>query len=738
MKPSTGFVKKPAVTGRRPFSALEEDDDDDSIQQQPKRKLPPLTSTSTHTTQQQSIKSSSNAYDPASNTMDQDDDDDDDWKVDKKPTINQHFVKAGSTTARPSIFSSERSPSANPPPAAAADDDEDDLDAFMAGIDQQVKQEASLPKRQTQQQQIMSFDDDDNVEDYIKFMKSKGLEVGKSGVESGPRPDDDDSDDEVYRAAAAIDAANEDPSMARVDALTGDKRKDIEPLPQVDHSKIEYPELEKNFYEPHADIASLTPDKVREIRAQFDVVVTGPDHASKLYYPCISFGHFGFDESLISAIAKHGYTEPTGIQRQAVPLALSGKDLIGIAKTGSGKTAAFIWPMLVHIMDQDELDVDDGPIGLILAPTRELAHQIYTETKKFAKVYNLNVSVIYGGASKAEQFKELRKGGIEIIVATPGRLIDMIKMKATNLRRVSYLVLDEADRMFDLGFEPQVRSICNSIRPDRQTLLFSATFPRKIEYLARDVLTEPLKVIVGGVGVVNTDVTQIIQVLPDDSYKWDWLVKQLPRFISEGGSTLVFVGRKAGTDALYLNLKDMGFKCGALHGDLQQIERDTVIADFKASRINVLVCTDVAARGLDIKSVKNVVNYDSAKDLDSHVHRIGRTGRAGEKGTAYSLVTSSEDKFAGDLVRSLEDSNVRVPDDLMALAMKNVRFKQSRSYGGGRGGRGGRGGFRGGRGRGRGGGRGSGRGQSSGGRGGGGGSSNPNMVPLGFVKASHQ
>lgn len=175
--------------------------------------------------------------------------------------------------------------------------------------------------------------------------------------------------------------------------------------------------------------------------------VSGADVAK----PCISFAHFGFEEALMETIRRAGYSEPSGIQRQAMPVALSGRDIIGIAKTGSGKTAAFLLPMIVHIMDQDELEKGDGPIGVVLAPTRELADQIYSEAKRFAKAYGLRVAVVYGGASKQDQFKALR-AGVEILVATPGRLIDMIKMKATNFRRASFLVLDEADRVFDLGF----------------------------------------------------------------------------------------------------------------------------------------------------------------------------------------------------------------------------------------------------------------------------------------------
>lgn len=235
------------------------------------------------------------------------------------------------------------------------------------------------------------------------------------------------------------------------------RKRDIDPLPPIDHSEIDYESFEKNFYNQHEDIAKLTPQQVADLRRTLGVKVTGPVPPN----PVTSFAHFGFDEPLMKAIRKSEYTQPTPIQAQAIPAALSGRDIIGIAKTGSGKTAAFIWPMLVHIMDQRELKPGEGPIALVLAPTRELSLQIYNEAKKFGKVYNIHVVCAYGGGSKWEQSKALEQGA-EIVVATPGRMIDMVKIKATNLKRVSYLVLDEADRMFNMGFGRLV-STCNQV-----------------------------------------------------------------------------------------------------------------------------------------------------------------------------------------------------------------------------------------------------------------------------------
>jgi len=546
-------------------------------------------------------------------------------------------------------------------------DEEDELEKFMAGIDDQLKKENEEPKKEFIVRD--DIEEEDYIESYVNHMKKKGIDVGKTREKIERNKKDVDSDEEVYSTARAID---EGIAYDSDDNMIVQKNKEIEPLPPVNHDEIEYAKFEKCFYKEHPDIAKLTEEQVKQIRKDLDMWVTGHDAAK----PCISFGHFGFDDRLINAIIKQGFTEPTGIQRQAIPVALSGRDLIGIAKTGSGKTASFVWPMIIHILDQPDLEKGDGPIGLILAPTRELAHQIYVETKKFAKVYNIKVAAVYGGESKADQFKELRNGYVEILVATPGRLIDMIKMKATNLRKITYLVLDEADRMLDLGFEPQVRSICNNIRPDRQVLMFSATFPKKIEKLTRDVLHDPVKIHIGNIGASNTDIEQHVIVLQDDSFKWNWLIANLVKFTVEG-SVLVFVGRKAGVDELAQNLQQAGFDCLALHGDLLQTDRDRILYDFKHENKKILVCTDVASRGLDIKSVKTVINYDVARDIDSHVHRIGRTGRAGEKGTAYTLITQKEDRFAVDLIKNLEDAHQVVPPELVEVAKKNPRFRRN-------------------------------------------------------------
>ncbi|EGC30233.1 hypothetical protein DICPUDRAFT_41749, partial [Dictyostelium purpureum] len=470
-------------------------------------------------------------------------------------------------------------------------------------------------------------------------------------------------------------------------SLDDKRKKIIEPLPPIDHSKEKYIEFNKYFYDEHEEITNLTEEKLFELRKELDIRIQGSD----LVNPVTSFGHYGFENLLLQAISKQNIDTPTPIQKQAIPIALSGRDLIAIAKTGSGKTATFIWPSIPHIMDQPYLEKGDGPIALFLAPTRELAQQIYLETLKYSKYFKLRTTVLYGGVSKQQQCKEL-KAGCEIVVSTPGRLIDMIKLKATKLNRVTYLVLDEADKMFDFGFGPQVLSIVNHVRPDRQTLLFSATFKQNVEDFARSILTDPIKISIGQAGSANSDITQIVQVLKSESEKWSWLIDNLPNLLNQG-SVLIFVSMKASVEELSKNLTNFGFKTCSIHGDKNQYERSQTIQTFKEGKVNILIATDVAARGLDIPLIKNVINFDPSRDIESHTHRIGRTGRAGAKGDAYTLITPKDVNFAADLVKNLEGANQYVSSDLIQIALNNSTFRRERSgFNSNRGNRGGRGG----------------------------------------------
>ncbi|KAM6914313.1 ATP-dependent RNA helicase DDX42 [Lycodopsis pacificus] len=553
----------------------------------------------------------------------------------------------------------ENSPTRQQMQSGGGSDSEDDpLDAFMAEVENQAaKDMRKLEEKEKEKKSAKGIRDDieeeDEQEAYFRYM-AENPTAGLSLEEEDENIDYDSDGNPIAPTTKKI----------------------ILPLPPIDHSEIDYPPFEKNFFNEHEELINLTGTQVLELRHKLNLRVSGAAPPK----PCTSFAHFNFDEQLMHQIRKSEFTQPTPIQCQGVPIALSGRDMIGIAKTGSGKTAAFIWPMLVHIMDQKELEPGEGPIAIIVCPTRELCQQIHAECKRFGKAYSLRSVAVYGGGSMWEQAKALQEGA-EIVVCTPGRLIDHVKKKATTLQRVSYLVFDEADRMFDMGFEYQVRSVASHVRPDRQTLLFSATFRKKIERLARDILVDPIRVVQGDIGEANEDVTQMVEMLRSATDKWDWLTRRVVEFTSSG-SVLIFVTKKANCEELATNLTQEGYSLGLLHGDMDQSERNKVISDFKKKNLPVLVATDVAARGLDIPSIRTVVNYDVARDIDTHTHRIGRTGRAGEKGVAYTLLTNKDTTFAGDLVRNLEGANQSVSKELMDLAMQNPWFRKSRFKGG--------------------------------------------------------
>jgi ATP-dependent RNA helicase DDX46/PRP5 len=289
---------------------------------------------------------------------------------------------------------------------------------------------------------------------------------------------------------------------------------------------------------------------------------------------------------------------------------MSGRDCIGIAKTGSGKTLAFVVPMLRHVKDQPDLEEMDGPLALIMAPTRELAIQLFNVVKLFTKTLELRAACVYGGAGVAEQIGML-KFGVHVIVCTPGRMIDLLcanSGRVTNLRRVTYVCLDEADRMFDMGFEPQIMKILANTRPDRQTVLFSATFPPQVEALAKKVLERPVEITVGGRSAVNNDVKQVIEVRSEESKMHRLL--QLLGVWYEKGHCLVFVDKQDTCDEMFSDLLRAGYPCLSLHGGKDQADRDTTINDFKNGIMTLMIATSVAARGLDVKELCLVVNYD--------------------------------------------------------------------------------------------------------------------------------
>jgi ATP-dependent RNA helicase DDX42 len=613
-----------------------------------------------------------------------DDDDDDDYKVNGR--MNNVNVKQ-----------SDRQDD--------VDDMDDPLDSFMSNIQQEIQQQQhqsseaiSTITRQQKLPDIVSG----GIEDYEDYE-----DYGQPTVMA----DGDDIDDD-------------DPSTTTTGGgVNGSTKARIEPLPPIDHSVIVYKPFRRDFYSSHipSEIASLNDEEVEDLLHRSELSIQSYKVSRQsLPRPISSFKQTGFDHQLLKEISSLGFDHPTPIQSLAIPTALTGYDLIALAKTGSGKTFAYLWPLIMHIIDQPQMELGEGPIGLVLVPTRELATQVYMESKKFTKCYNIRAVPIYGGAGKYEMTKALKEAP-EMVIATPGRLIEMVQNKSTNLRRCTMVVLDEADRMFEMGFEYQVRSIISNIRPDKQILMFSATMKKKIEGFAKEICRNEVRVVVGKTGQANADIQQIAYVMPHDTDKWVWLSNNIDLFASEG-KVLIFVLQKQDTEALVSKLKalfqarQLFISVDCLHGDKDQSDRMRIMAQYRVvvnsksssnpdcaatadsmsasgkTSLTILVATDIAARGLDVKDIRTVINYDVAKNIETYIHRIGRTGRLGVEGvtpgTAYTLLTNKDSSFAVDLVQNLNLSKQMVGKELQALAesdSKWARIKHIQFGGGGMG-----------------------------------------------------
>ncbi|KAI1808501.1 Phosphomethylpyrimidine kinase-domain-containing protein [Daldinia bambusicola] len=448
------------------------------------------------------------------------------------------------------------------------------------------------------------------------------------------------------------------------------------------------PKFEKSFYKEDEAVARRPASEVERFRRDHQITISGRDVPK----PVETFDEAGFPRYVMDEVKAQGFPAPTAIQSQGWPMALSGRDVVGIAETGSGKTLTYCLPAIVHINAQPLLAPGDGPIVLVLAPTRELAVQIQQEITKFGKSSRIRNTCVYGGVPRGPQIRDLTKG-VEVCIATPGRLIDMLEGGKTNLRRVTYLVLDEADRMLDMGFEPQIRKIISQIRPDRQTLMWSATWPKEVRALAAEFQTDFIQVNIGSMDLsANHRITQIVEVVSEGE-KRDRMIKHLEKIMdNKENKALIFVGTKRVADEITRFLRQDGWPALSIHGDKQQNERDWVLDQFKTGKSPIMVATDVASRGIDVRNITHVINYDYPNNSEDYIHRIGRTGRAGAKGTAITLFTADNSKQARDLVSVLQEAKQQIDPRLHEMA------RYGGGGGGGRyGGRGyGRGGHRGG------------------------------------------
>ncbi|KAK9475020.1 P-loop containing nucleoside triphosphate hydrolase protein [Dipodascopsis tothii] len=471
------------------------------------------------------------------------------------------------------------------------------------------------------------------------------------------------------------------------DVLAMTKNKKRKEIP-VGQARAVYEPFRKEFYVEPPELSGLSEAEVDELRLLLDGIKIRGLSCPK---PVQKWSQFGLPAPTMDTIRKLQYERPTSIQAQAIPAIMAGRDVIGVAKTGSGKTIAFLLPLFRQIKDQRPLENGEGPMALIMTPTRELAVQIHKECKPFMKALDLRAVCAYGGSPIKEQIAELKRGA-EVLVGTPGRVIDLLTAnsgRVTNLKRVTYVVLDEADRMFDMGFEPQVMKILAGIRPDRQTVLFSATFPKQMEALARKVLTKPVEIVVGARSVVASEITQVVEVRPEES-KFVRVLELLGELHNrdEDARTLIFVDRQESADQLLKQLMARGYPCLSIHGGKEQVDRDSAIVDFKNGIVPILVATSVAARGLDVKQLKLVINYDAPNHLEDYVHRVGRTGRAGNSGTAVTFLTPTQDRNAVDIAKALRFSKQPVPDPVQKLAevfiekVKAGKERRSTGFGG--------------------------------------------------------
>ncbi|XP_051174916.1 probable ATP-dependent RNA helicase DDX43 [Leptopilina boulardi] len=465
------------------------------------------------------------------------------------------------------------------------------------------------------------------------------------------------------------------------------------------------PPLKKYFYKEDSKVANMTKEEVEEFRRSNnnieaklmfdnDVEVEG----LKVPNPVTTFEQ-AFQEypDILEEIYKQGFEKPSPIQAQSWPVLMSGMDLIGIAQTGTGKTLAFLLPALIHIDGQNTpRNERPGPNVLVLAPTRELAQQIEKEVGKYS-YRGIKAVCVYGGGSRKDQINMV-SGGVQIVIATPGRLNDLVQADILKVESVTYLILDEADRMLDMGFEPQIRKTLLDVRPDRQTVMTSATWPSGVRRLAQSYMKNPVQVCIGTLDLEATQtVTQTVVMTTEEekqSILQDIFLKMGP-----DEKVMVFFGRKTTVDAISSDLALSGVTVQSIHGGREQSDREQALEDLRTGEVRILLATDVASRGIDIEDITCVVNYDFPRDIEDYVHRVGRTGRAGRTGESITLMTRSDWSHAKDLINLLEKACQEVPQDLYEMAerysvweeKKNQERERDRRDAGGRGGRGGRG-----------------------------------------------
>ncbi|XP_063297804.1 probable ATP-dependent RNA helicase DDX43 [Pelobates fuscus] len=441
------------------------------------------------------------------------------------------------------------------------------------------------------------------------------------------------------------------------------------------------PQIEKNFYVESKKISAMSEDEVLKWRKENNNIMCNDlkeNGQRSIPNPVLNFEDaFSPFPEVMSALKVAGFKKPTPIQSQAWPIILQGTDLIGIAQTGTGKTLAYLLPGFVHLdLQPCPRDQRGGPGMLVLAPTRELALQVQEECSKY-KYKGFKSLCVYGGGDRKNQINVVTEG-VDIIIATPGRLHDLQMNDIVNLRSITYMVLDEADRMLDMGFEPQIKKLLIDIRPDRQTIMTSATWPDGVRRLAKSYLKDPMMVYVGtlDLAAVNT-VTQKVLIIQEEEKKA--FTRHFIDCLKPEDKIIIFVAKKLMADDLSSDLCIQGIECEALHGGREQCDREQALDDFREGKIRILIATDLASRGLDVHDITIVFNYDFPRNIEEYVHRVGRTGRAGRFGESVTLVTRNDWRVSEELINILERANQEVPDELFQMADRYREFKQKKN-----------------------------------------------------------
>ncbi|XP_013163194.1 PREDICTED: ATP-dependent RNA helicase abstrakt [Papilio xuthus] len=538
----------------------------------------------------------------------------------------------------------------------------------------------------------------DNYEPYVPVKerkKQKLLKLGRLGQVAAEAAaetkssSDNDLDDEASQEewgrrynVSLLDQHSELKRLAEARALSAAERQAREEqhiLESVAQSKalmgvaelakgIQYEEPIKTSWRPPRSILDRPPEKNDQIRQQLRILVEGEDVPP----PIRTFQHMKFPKGILRGLEEKGIKKPTPIQVQGIPAVLSGRDMIGIAFTGSGKTLVFILPIIMLCLEQEikmPFIRNEGPYGLIICPSRELAKQTFDIIQHFVRHLKLcgnpeiRSCLAIGGVAVSECMEVVQRG-VHIMVATPGRLMDMLDKKMVRLNVCRYLCMDEADRMIDMGFEEDVRTIFSYFAGQRQTLLFSATMPRKIQNFARSALVKPVTVNVGRAGAASLNVRQELEPVKAEART----VHLLQCLQKTPPPVLVFAERKQDVDAIHEYLLLKGVEAVAIHGGKDQEERSRAVEAFRRGEKDVLVATDVASKGLDFANIQHVINYDMPEDIENYVHRIGRTGRAAGEGVATTLLgRAADDSVLRDLVHLLREAGQKVPSFLLDM-----------------------------------------------------------------------